>query len=362
MKILHIITSLHIGGAEKLMVDLLPMFKKKGLNVELLLFDGTRTAFYNKLIDQGLIIHSLNERGQIYSPLNIIKLKNYISRFDIIHTHNTACQLFVPLAKHIYAGNARLVTTEHNTTNRRRKIFFWKPIDYWMYKQYIKIIAISDKTSEFLRSYIHLNNIVTIYNGIDVSKFSAAQPVVRNNLVPEYTDDDIIITMVAAFRKQKNHLCVLRAAQILPKHFKFCFVGDGELRTKISSQIKRLNLQDRVSILGNGNDVDSIMAASDIIVLSSHWEGFGLVAVEGMAVGKPVIASNVDGLKQVVDGYGLLFEDGDYKELASKIKDLAIDYTFYNQISTLCSKRAQYFDITNMANRYMAVYHEVDKE
>ena len=362
MKILHIITSLHIGGAEKLMVDLLPMFKKQGLNVELLLFDGTRTTFYNKLIDQGLIIHSLNEKGKIYSPLNIVKLKNYISRYDIIHTHNTACQLFVPLAKHIYGGKARLVTTEHNTTNRRRKIFLWKPIDRWMYKQYIKIIAISDKTSEILRSYIHLNNIVTIYNGIDVAKFSSAQPVVRNNLVSEYTDDDIIITMVAAFRKQKNHLCVLRAAQILPKHFKFCFVGDGELRTKISSQIKRLNLQDRVSILGNRNDVDSIMAASDIIVLSSHWEGFGLVAVEGMAVGKPVIASNVDGLKQVVEGYGLLFEDDDYKELASKIKKLESDKIFYNKILTLCCKRAQYFDITNMANRYMAVYHEVDKE
>lgn len=96
--------------------------------------------------------------------------------------------------------------------------------------------------------------------------------------------------------------------------------------------------------------------------MSSHWEGFGLVAVEGMAVGKPVIASNVDGLKQVVEGYGLLFEDDDYKELASKIKKLESDKIFYNKISTLCCKRAQYFDITNMANRYMAVYHEVDKE
>ena len=80
MKILHIITSLQTGGAEKLMVDLLPRLRDLGNEVELLLFDGTRTALYNELEQANIKIRCLSIGGNVYNPLNIFKLRKYLKK------------------------------------------------------------------------------------------------------------------------------------------------------------------------------------------------------------------------------------------------------------------------------------------
>ena len=78
MKILHVITSLRTGGAEKLMVDLLPRLRDLGNDVELLLFDGTLTPFYEELENMGITIHHLAIGGNVYNPLNIFRLRKYL--------------------------------------------------------------------------------------------------------------------------------------------------------------------------------------------------------------------------------------------------------------------------------------------
>lgn len=118
MKILHVITSLRTGGAEKLMVDLLPRLAVHH-DVELLVFDGVRTPFYEELERQGIKIYNFGENCNIYNPLFIFKLVSFLKRYDIVHSHNYSCQLFVALAN-ILVGT-RIITTEHNTTNRRRE-------------------------------------------------------------------------------------------------------------------------------------------------------------------------------------------------------------------------------------------------
>ena len=94
----------------------------------------------------------------------------------------------------------------------------------------------------------------------------------------------------------------------LPVNFKLILVGEGPLKNSSQMLVQELCLKDRVFFLGNRDDVERIFKTADLSVLSSHWEGFGLVAVEGMAAGKPVIASNVSGLSEIVSGAGVLFE------------------------------------------------------
>ncbi|MDD6026783.1 MAG: glycosyltransferase, partial [bacterium] len=117
MKILHVITSLRTGGAEKLMVDLLPRLRRKDDEVDLLLFDGTPTPFLRQLEDLGIRIFSLSIGENVYNPMNIFRLRRFIHGYDIVHTHNTACQLFVPLARLITRSKPLLFTTEHSTSN-----------------------------------------------------------------------------------------------------------------------------------------------------------------------------------------------------------------------------------------------------
>lgn len=174
MKILHVISSLRTGGAEKLMVDLLPRMKSDGHEVSLCLFDGVETPFKKMLQEQGIPIYELSTNTSVYNPKLIIRLRKILVKgnYDIVHTHTTAPQFFTALAS--WDLDCKLCTTEHNTLNRRTGSVFWRRIDKWMYSKYQKIICISDKTEVCLREQIHdtSDKIVTINNGIDVNLYS----------------------------------------------------------------------------------------------------------------------------------------------------------------------------------------------
>ena len=103
-------------------------------------------------------------------------------------------------------------------------------------------------------------------------------------------------------------------------------------------------------------DVPRLLKTSDIVILSSIHEGLSLSSIEGMAVGKPFIASNVPGLREVVQGIGLLFEKGNSKELANHIMKLLNDENYYNEIAHKCYKHAQNYDINKMVNSYIEIY------
>ncbi|MGM9803092.1 MAG: glycosyltransferase [Muribaculaceae bacterium] len=359
MKILHIITSLATGGAEHLMVDLLPRLREKDNDVELLVFDGTETPFMRQLCATGIVVHRLNNGGSVYNPLNVLKLVPFIRRYDVIHTHNTACQLFAPLARVLSFGGAKLVTTEHNTTNRRREKWYFKPIDRWMYARYSTIIAISEKANQMLHAYVHPKGLVTIENGINVALYAEAMAARRDELVPNYAEGDVVIVMVAAFREQKDQDCAIRAIAELPENYKLCLVGGGVRRIEIETLIASLGLQHRVRLLGIRSDVPQILKAADVNVLASHWEGLSLSSVEGMAAGRPFVASDVNGLREVVGGHGVLFADGNHHELAQIIRRLVSNRNEYDNVAKACAQAATNYDISFTVERYNLVYEEL---
>ncbi len=353
MKILHIITSLRIGGAEKLMVDLLPRLRDLGNEVELLLFDGIRTSFYEELETMGIKIHYFSIGGNVYNPLNIYCLIKFIKHYDIIHTHNTACQYFVSLAKILSIAKCKLVTTEHSTNNRRRNSKLFRYLDKFIYKKYQSIISISGNATDTLINFIGKDyNIITIENGINLSKFQSLRHA-------DFTIDDRIITMVAGFREAKDQDTLIKAISSLPNQYKLWLVGDGERCAILENLVSELGIGDRVKFWGVRSDIPQILEQSHIIVLSSHWEGFGLAIVEGMASGRPVIASDVDGLRDIVEGYGVLFPHQDAKTLANEIKSLCKNKEYYNKIALACQEKAKQYDINIMAKKYNNIYHEI---
>lgn len=358
MRIIHVITSLFTGGAEKLMVDLLPLLQSKGHEVELVLFDGTNTPFFEALKPTGLKIHSLGKGDSVYNPKFIWKLRKILETTDIVHTHNTSPQLFTAISSKLFLKRKPiLITTEHNTSNRRRTIPFFKWIDQWMYNQYSQIICISNQAAINLNGYLKNleSKVIVVYNGVDLSKYrlpSSIQKVTRNQ---------IVVTMVAAFRKQKDQSTLIRAMSLLPEKYELQLVGTGdtEIIKKCQSLVADLDLTKRVRFLGMRTDVPTILNQSDIIVLSSHYEGLSLSSIEGLTSGKPFLASNVDGLREVVNGFGVLFEHENERDLAQKIIDISTNPTWANQIIEKCLKRASQFDIKTMAFNYILIYNKI---
>lgn len=352
--VLHVITSLRTGGAEKLMVDLLPRLREREEEVELVLFDGIRTPFYEALEKKGIRIHVLRTNRSVYDLRNIFALRKYMKCADMVHTHNTAPQLFAAIAN--MGIGAKLVTTEHNTDNRRRGLRILKWGDEWMYRQYDKIICISKKAEDNLRSYLGNTSekIITIFNGIDLSRY--ALPTSEKGIGEKF-----VISMVAAFRVQKDQKTLIKAMALLPDNYMLQLVGTGvqDLIEACKSLAKELGVADRVVFMGMRNDVPEILKQSEAVVLSSHYEGLSLSSLEGMACGRPFIASDVDGLHEIVDGYGVLFAHEDEKALADAIRKCCEDKGFAQEVARRCQERARMFDIELMAEKYDHEYQKL---
>lgn len=359
MRILHVITTLDVGGAERLMVDLLPLLSEYGDQVDLLLFNGVDTSFKTELESKGIKVYELShEEGhldhrEVYNPLNILRLRKYLGNYDIIHTHNTACQFFVPFANVFVNSHAKFITTEHNATNRRRSIWWLKPLDLWMYKKYSSIVCISDQTYKNLNDYIGAKDkIRTIYNGVGITRF--LKPI--KNIEGQ---GQFVITMVAAFREQKDHDTLLKAVALLPNNYSLRLVGHGDTELKVKQNCSELGIEQKVTFMGLRMDVSDILESSDVIVLSSHWEGLSLSSIEGMASGRPFVASDVDGLHEIVSGAGILFPQGDENALSNAIRELCENPAYYKQVAQSCQERAKNYDITKMAQAYHELYESL---
>lgn len=358
MNILQVVTSLQIGGAEKIVVDLSLALQARGYKVDVVSFSGGDTMFKKRLTDGQCRVIEFSEKWDVYNWKFIFKLRRLMKTYDVVHTHNTSAQLFAALAN--IPHRTKLVTTEHSTNNRRRNWICYKPIDRWMYRQYNKTVCISEIAQKKLQEYLgHFDNsrITTINNGVDVAYFYNASPLLELSHPTLF-----IVAMVAGFREAKDQDTLIKAISLLPENYQLWLVGDGIRRSELEKLICSLQLHHRVKLLGVRSDVPNILKSADVIVMSSHWEGLSLSNLEGMSSGKPFVASDVNGLREVTRGYGILFPHENVEAFAAILKHLHDDQEYYNKVAEACFRRAQMFDINKMVDQYEAVYKSLLEE
>lgn len=358
MKLLFAIDSLRIGGAEKIFCDIVDILHQRGYDIHVLLLDGHVTPLKQMIIEKHVPIYSLGIDNNIYNPLLIFKIAHIIKDFDIVHVHLFPMQYWVAIAATLIKKKIKLITTEHSTSNKRRNHLFTRLLDQLIYSRYSKIITISDQAlCNMLKIYKNKYKVTCIYNGIDLDKFTKAKPV---TLIPNKKEKNIVIvTMVANFRYPKDQDTLIRAIELLPSNFHLILVGDGNRKSCCQSLTETLNIQNRVHFLGLRTDVPSILHSSDLIVMSSFYEGLSLSSIEGMCINKPFFASDVDGLREVVQDAGILFKPKDYHMLATEITKVYNNKTLYKEISNKCYKRAQQYSILNTVDQYEQIYREV---
>lgn len=346
-----------------LVVNLMPRFRALGHEVGVVVFNGQHTPLRERLERECPECKIYRLGTGYYNPWYIVKLIRIMRQYDVVHTHNSSPQLFAAIAN-IFC-HKRLVTTEHSTNNRKReKGGLLRFVDKWMYRQYNTTICISEIAEEKLRGYLNDNegrrtkNICTINNGVDVEAIHHAEP------IEELKTEKFVTVMVAGFREAKDQDTVIKAMALLPKEeYEVWLVGDGERRQQLEllahaneNDNDNDNEKNNIRFLGLRTDVPRILKSADVVVMSSHWEGLSLSNIEGMSAGKPFIASDVNGLREVTDGYGILFPHEDAQALANIIRRLHDDPELYAQVAQRCYARAREYDITTMVERYDSVY------
>ena len=364
LKILQVINCLATGGAEKLLLETIPLYHKKGIAMDILVLDGTDYPFMKQLKELNCCsVYSLGSKS-VYNPIAIFKIIPYLRKYDLIHVHLFPAQYFVVFAKLFVFSKVKLVFTEHNTANRRMINRFFQLFDRFIYAHYHTVICITKEVKLILEKHIgsRSNKLVVIENGVNIDTIKDSKTYSKDNIHYGIDKEDKLIIQVAGFREQKDQPTLIRALSFLPNNYKVLLVGEGIMQNSCEALTKELQLQKRVFFLGIRMDVPQLLKTADIVVLSSKYEGLSLSSIEGMASGKPFVASNVPGLAGIVAGAGILFELDDSKELATAIEKLMNNPEYYKSVAEACQERANQYDINSMVDNHIQLYELINEK
>lgn len=353
MKVLHVIYSLEVGGAQRLITDLLPELSNYGVSPAVLVNRRQNNEFEKKLEDNGIPIISVNTNNN-YSIFILYMLLKQTRQFDVVHVHLFPALYILAFVR--LFRNVRLVYTEHNTTNRRRNKTFLKRIERFVYHRYDSVVSVSDDTRNELCKWLGVSileeRFKVVKNGIDLNSFR-----IKKNKSPY----PVTLLMISRFAEAKDQPTVIKALTHLNENIHVVFIGDGQRKIECEQLANSLGVTERVHFMGCQSDIPSFISKADIGILSTHWEGLPLTIIEMMAGGIPVVASDVDGVRQIVKGAGLLFPEGDEIALAEAITQLSTNKIYYNEIRERCLSRSSEYDIKTTAQEYNNIYCQLFK-
>jgi glycosyltransferase involved in cell wall biosynthesis len=300
INVLHIIWSLEKGGAERFLVSLVKHFDQTRFN-SIVCCLNWKGEWAKELEDNGIKVIALNKKGKFDISV-IFKLISVIKQYDIsiVNTHLWAADTLGRLAA-IIASVPVIISNVQN-------VDIWKQpwhrfIDKLLSYKTIKFIAVSQAVKQFLigTESIPEDKIEVIYNGIDISMDHRPSTI---DLKQQFgiRVDDIVLTVVGRLVEQKGHKYLFEALSMLNGKYslKLLVVGEGPLRNSLQSMVNSLQLNDKIKFLGQRNDIAQILEISDCLVLSSLYEGLPVCVLEAMAAGKPVIATKVGGIPELV--------------------------------------------------------------
>jgi glycosyltransferase involved in cell wall biosynthesis len=289
-------------------------------------------------------------KADIGAPLRIARaIKS--ERADIVHTHLSTASLWGGLGARIARCPSVATVQGRNTAT--------------CYRLVDRLIANSHAVKEHMVAQgIPADRIHVAHNAIDVGSFARTLSTEEAKRRLGLDPGCLVVGTAAHLSPKKGHMDLLRSARPVAERRQdahFVFLGDGPMRKQLTASAEQWGVASRVTFLGFRRDVADVMSAYDVFVLASWWEPFGLVLVEAMALGVPVIATRAGGVPEVVlEGEtGLLVPPGDVEALTEAILRLADAPDLRRQMSAAGPARARTFDIAIKAREVLAVYEAI---
>lgn len=359
LRILYLITDLHVGGAEKAVCQLV-----LGLDRER--FGPTVVC----LTDRGELGRMLEGRGVEVIHLNLTAWSAWIGvirlarllrrkRIDVLHSFLFHANLAGRLAAFL-AGTPRVIGSVRVAEPRRSHL--------WLDRLTQPLCDLETCVAEAVRTYTHekagvrLDKLVTVPNGIDVSEYENVQPQLPPGI--EAPAGSPVVLAIGRLDPQKDPDAFLRVARLiharLPKAH-FLWAGDGPMRERVEDTARELGLGKVVHFLGHVADVKPLIAAANVFVLTSRWEGMPNALLEAMASAKPAVATSVGGCRElIVEGQtGFMVAPNNPEQLAKRVLALLEDPEQAAIMGANARRRAaEHFSVEAMIEANMRLYEE----
>jgi len=383
---MQVISNLEIGGAQEMVRTLSENLQKLGCASVVVTFkDGPLRLGIEAA---GIPVEILPARKHSIVALPLFLLDMWRTRAallelarkyhaNVIQTHLLRSLDFLVLSLR-WGRDVRIFWTIHNARfelreeHLARNRWLFQP-KRWGYQALYTLgvravsgmVAVSEEVkASILRTWkgIPGEKIVAIPNSVDVDRYAerGGREALRRAL--GIGEQHTVAAVVATLKEQKGHRCLLEA---LPEvidgfpEFHLLIIGDGELRATLEAQAQGLRLEKSVHFLGQRSDIPALLAASDLFILPSLWEGLPMALIEAMASGLPVIASRVSGTEQVMrDGEtGLLVPPGDVSELKRAILEMLVHPGRMIEMGKAARRRVEaHFSARQQAQAHLDLY------
>ncbi len=370
MRVVHIIKVIRIAGAEQHLITLLGGLRAQSIDARMILLVEPQNPMQN-------YIEALNAKGVPVQPMVIRhhadvtlvpRLKQGLEALapDIVHTHLIHADLYGTIAAK-WIG-VPVISSRHNDDafRYRAPVRF---VNRMLWKMTTAGIAISDSIKEFSIKIEGASpkQMHRIHYGLDTSIRPLDRSAMKKKLIAELKlpSDIQFIGMVCRLIEQKGVRYGIEAFIQLANDFPtahLLIAGEGLLQSELETRAKEIGLNNRVHFLGWRSDAAALMAALDILLAPSLWEGFGLVLLEAMAQQTPIIASKVSAIPEVVTDRetGLLVEPRDVNGLKAALSALLKDVALRQHMGLMGRDRLETaFSATRMVNETIEVYHTV---
>lgn len=327
VKVFQVLGSSDFGGGERIAFDL-----TKGLKARFQFVILAPPGFFERKYKQEKVeVKTLTRRGGLR---NVLAVRRFLAGKEpaILHAHGTRASFWARLAVVGLSNKPKIIYTLHGFHLPRRGFlsrWFLLALERCLNKLTDVLVCVSESDKNLVLKYrtISSKKIRVIKNGIDIKKFQISQDQIQQTKKELGLKDSFVLCSIGRLHPPKDFSTILKALKLIVarvQNVKLLIVGDGPLREPLEREARALGLNAHVEFLGFREDIPALINLSDIVVLSTHWEGLPLVPLEVGASKKPIIASNVDGVREaIINGKtGFLFKPGSAKDLAGKILKL----------------------------------------